>query len=397
MDAKCSPEVDGASTNAQADATDFSSHSVSIISELGEPQDFLTVFQAPPLAFVDHEQIPHPVGALDFDYEREMLQKTFRESGAKIAVTFETATTDRLGAFLARGEGRILHFSCHGDPEYLAIEDGWGELQPLEVERLKEWISHDGGQSLQFVFVSACHSRSIGEAFIKAGVPHVVCCRQDSHMIRADAAIEFEKAFYRALACGKLLQEAFDLACQEILACPALAWQDRQEEVQKFCILPRSASHDVPIFFTASMSPRASLFASRPPTPPPVFFPPPPADFLGRDLDIFRIVQALKVGTRLMRVSGPHGIGKSSLVKTCCRYVSSRLHIMNIEDIVWVPFEEERDEDSIFGLFTKLYEGFQDEAPAWAFRQDYTGCIKKLIFDVLRNDELSWYLTQRIF
>jgi hypothetical protein len=83
------------------------------------------------------------------------------------------------------------------------------------------------------------------------------------------------------------------------------------------------------------------------------------------------MVQALKVGARLMRVSGPHRIGKNSLLKACCRYVSTRLHIMNIEDIVWVPFEQERDEDSIFGLFTKLYEGFQDEAPARAFRQDY--------------------------
>jgi hypothetical protein len=139
---------------------------------------------------LDINKVPRAVGRLDFDYEQEILRNAFKETGEKIAVAFETATTDRLSAFLAKGEGRILHFSCHGHPHYLAMDDWWGRLQCLKVSNLKDWIYHDG-RSLRFVFVSAaCHSNSIGQAFIEAGVPHVVCCSQDSGLLRADAAIE---------------------------------------------------------------------------------------------------------------------------------------------------------------------------------------------------------------
>ena len=37
-----------------------------------------------------------------------------------------------------------------------------------------------GGLKLDFVFVSACHSRKIGEAFVEAGVTHVVCVKVDA-------------------------------------------------------------------------------------------------------------------------------------------------------------------------------------------------------------------------
>ena len=345
----------------------------------GVPKDLLTVFQAEPLAYIDENQISHSIDVLDFECERDILLRTFRESGANIYVAFETATTDRLGAFLARGEGRVLHFSCHGHPQYLAVDDGWGALQTLSVWQIKEWISR-GGRSLHFVFVSACHSRSIGEAFVEAGVPHVVCCRQDSHMLRADAAIEFEKFFYRALACGKHLQEAFDLACQEILVCPTLSIHDRQEEVSKFCLLPQMHQkenyHDVPIFFTQPKRQRPSYVIDSPPAT--LAFPPPPDNFLGRNLDIFRILQALRV-SRFVRVSGPPGIGKSALIKACCRFISKRLHIMKFDDIRWVPFERDDEEDELSVCFTNLFEGLQEKIPVWLFRENYTSCIKKII------------------
>jgi hypothetical protein len=39
-----------------------------------------------------------------------------------------------------------------------------------------------GGLKLDFVFVSACHSRKTGEAFLEAGVPHVVCVKVDAQV-----------------------------------------------------------------------------------------------------------------------------------------------------------------------------------------------------------------------
>ena len=49
----------------------------------------------------------------------------------------------------------------------------------MQVQQLKDLLGA-GGLTIQFVFVSACFSREIGEAFVEAGVPHVVCVKVDS-------------------------------------------------------------------------------------------------------------------------------------------------------------------------------------------------------------------------
>jgi hypothetical protein len=49
-------------------------------------------------------------------------------------------------------------------------------------------------RGLEFAFNSACHLRSIGDAFVASGVvPHVVCCKSD---IRNDVWCLFQKLFY---------------------------------------------------------------------------------------------------------------------------------------------------------------------------------------------------------
>ena len=186
-------------------------------------EDLLTVFQAAPLAYVDHQGTEHAMKVLDFEFERQLLTKTIHESlesssslgcsssvsssftpplspsssprmqvrertkpvnytkKRRIHLKFEIAVTDRLSAFLAEDKGQILHFSCHGHPKYLALEDGWGQLQSLGVNELRSWIAL-GGKNLRFVFVSACYSSFIGQAFVDAGVKHVVCCGHDSRL-----------------------------------------------------------------------------------------------------------------------------------------------------------------------------------------------------------------------
>ena len=47
----------------------------------------------------------------------------------------------------------------------------------MTVNTLRDLLSAGGvtPSSLDFVFVSACHSRSVGQAFVDAGARHVVC------------------------------------------------------------------------------------------------------------------------------------------------------------------------------------------------------------------------------
>ena len=79
---------------------------------------------------------------------------------------------------------QALHYSGHGHRQFLTFEDGKGGLHWISTEELKNLCgagsSTDGGGSsngkVEFVFVSACYSRLAGEAFVSAGVGHVVCC-----------------------------------------------------------------------------------------------------------------------------------------------------------------------------------------------------------------------------
>lgn len=141
--------------------------------------DLLTIFQAAPLAGLNDKGKLSPIGELNLEEERAQISRIFSKSN--VAVEFKIATHDTWEKFLAEDKGRILHFSCHGDAGFLFLEDDWGGLAPLANENLKRWIQKDG-RELQFVFVSACNSQSIGQAFVDAGVPHVVCCKEDAKL-----------------------------------------------------------------------------------------------------------------------------------------------------------------------------------------------------------------------
>mmetsp|Transcript_30968 Transcript_30968/g.74477 ORF Transcript_30968/g.74477 Transcript_30968/m.74477 type:complete len:1005 (+) Transcript_30968:15-3029(+) len=281
--------------------------------------NLITVFQAAPLAWLDANEDPRRVKRLDLHFERETITNALIDSN--VSVDFEIATDDRFGKFLAKGGGRAIHVSCHGKSTYLAFEDGWGQVQIMQASVLKDWIS-SGGRNLEFVFVSACDSWSIGKIFADAGVPHVVCCDKQTTLLDSAAAVKFTKALYQALAWGQPVQKAFELAQQELSVHPSL-------QASQFCLLPENGNHNVPIF-----SPDVEGAA------PPISNPdttqlPLTTDFFVRDdLEVYRTVQAIKE-RRIVRVMGAEGIGKETLVRECCQYLRDRQKVVNIEEIVW--------------------------------------------------------------
>lgn len=140
----------------------------------------LYVMFSAPLVWKDTYDEYHPLEILDYMRERECIVQVFREVNRDLSVRFDFATTDSLTTALSLN-CRALHFSGHGHRLFLNFEDGNGGLQLIRNEQLKELLKPL--KSLQFVFVSACHSLNTGQAFVDAGVPHVVCCKIDE-MVR---------------------------------------------------------------------------------------------------------------------------------------------------------------------------------------------------------------------
>jgi hypothetical protein len=356
--------------------------------------DVLTVFQATPLVYLDMMNRPCLHDAVDVEHEQKELSKALK--GSSIAVKFEVATTKQLSAFLAKEEGRVLHITCHGNPGYLAIEDGWGAVQHLDVESVKKWIAL-AGKPPQLVFVAACHSHSIGQAFADAGVPHVVCCSHNDHLLHADAAVKFASVFYRALADGHSLQKAFDLARAQIVVWPGFTTsQERMEESGKYCLLPKHTNHNVQVFSTSdcTMSPPPPWKTTQTPTmngmngssvsSAPNKFPPLPGHFVRRELPTYEVLRKLR-WSRLVIVTGPPKIGKSVLVRACCHLVSKRRPDVDLDEIVWVPFAHDDNEDFFSHWLADIFENARLETYSIGLFREYCTSRLRTISQYLRD------------
>ena len=143
-----------------------------------QPHTLHVLFSAP-LAGFDRSGKAHALESLDHVEERDALVQVFREAQRDVNLHFDFATADALRTLLSLGSCRALHFSGHGLPRGLCFEDGRAGLHVMNVQQLTDLLAA-GGLALEFVFVSACYSKEIGETFVKAGVQHVVCVKIES-------------------------------------------------------------------------------------------------------------------------------------------------------------------------------------------------------------------------
>lgn len=344
--------------------------------------NMITVLFSAPLVFHDDQRKLRPFAKLDFDMERELLWQCLKEASRDITLSFDNATHHRLIATMTK-RCSCLHYSGHGHPTYLPLEDGQGGPNWLEVNVLKDLIVQGGGAPFKFVFVSACHSGLAGETFASAGVPHVVCCQQESEL-KDTAALAFTRQFYLSLAVGHTVKESFEQGCKAVRATPNL--RNAEREMQKFVLLPRDGNHDVPVFnarpvrewpkpgsgrtlkstrssrskglvrskslyFGGARSSELSVRNMMQEDPSPT----PPQSFLGREVDMFHVLGAI-LTKRLVSVIGEPGVGRSSLVCAICHYINERAStILGIEQIFHVKTKQGRGGDRCRVLIQSLY------------------------------------------
>lgn len=90
----------------------------------------------------------------------------------------------------------MLHYAGHGLPNWLVFEDGQGSSHLLDSQELnKLFAAGNSCKRVQLVFVAACHSEASGNAFIGAGVKHVIAVRVNEKL-QDKSAVTFTKQFY---------------------------------------------------------------------------------------------------------------------------------------------------------------------------------------------------------
>ncbi|CAM9759163.1 unnamed protein product [Ectocarpus sp. 6 AP-2014] len=182
--------------------------------------------------------------------ELKMIRMKLSESGRQIRFRSEVAKPSNFRELLNSG-CRMLHYTGHGSNEFLAFESNddrmCGIMEPLHVGPLKN-LFQAGGVRTELVFISSCSSEASGNAFVDAGVPHVVAVKREES-VTDQAAQQFAKQFYDALLseAGKFtVKQAFDIALNTVNAHPPHA----RPQGDHFLLLPHGGNHDVRIFDT---------------------------------------------------------------------------------------------------------------------------------------------------
>ncbi|CAM9674291.1 unnamed protein product [Ectocarpus sp. 4 AP-2014] len=265
--------------------------------------------------------------------ELKMIRMKLGESGRQIRFRSEVAKPSNFRELLNSG-CRMLHYTGHGHNEFLAFESNddrmCGIMEPLHVGPLKN-LFQAGGVQTELVFISSCSSEASGNAFVEAGVPHVVAVKREES-VTDQAAQQFAKQFYDALLseAGRFtVKQAFDIALNTVNAHPPNA----RPQGDHFLLLPHGGNHDVRIFDTLPEG-RFVDETREPPARPRCARPVP---FYQGLEELQKVVEMLvDPGTVCVTVTGEHGSGKTERAIQACDYVRVRHHC---DAVLWADMK----------------------------------------------------------
>ena len=261
---------------------------------------------------------PEPIPPLDFQSEQQLLFDVLGKSGRGFRLFTSHATTQQLLKLLTVG-CRVLHYSGHGMSTCLAFESDAGDMQKVDASTLHQMMTAAGDGGVQLAFVSACHSESTADAFLRAGVRHVIAVKA-KEKIHDQAACAFLSMFYFCLCKGNTVRVAFSFAKVAVQANPI---HQATIEDNKFLLLPPDGDHDVAIFGDGSVPPGAWTDLSAPETVNNLRAL--PELFVSRNAEMQEIVlKVVKKKKKMLTLTGPVGVGKTALALAAATYMCTR-------------------------------------------------------------------------
>ncbi|KAE8892258.1 hypothetical protein PF005_g20850 [Phytophthora fragariae] len=193
------------------------------------------------------------------------------------------------------------------------LERGWVALEPPPRPKVP----------LQLVFVSACHSESVAQAFVSVGVPHVVVVSKEEKVLDRKA-VEFAKAFYTALFAGHSVAKSFHIG--RVQADIAVTSSGGGGGLRSEFKLLGDGDHndapfrDVPVgdWVETDIGGRrgGKMTVNECDAVAEVF--------VGRSLEVHQVFKSLVEGARLVSITGERGIGKTEVALQCAQYATER-------------------------------------------------------------------------
>lgn len=146
---------------------------------------------------------------------KEALSRTAQGQEIRLHPPEFALSADKLIGTLLHAEPNLVHFSGHGGgAQGIYFEDPQGGPEPVSAEALAS-VFRQFTDCVQVVVLNACFSEPQAAA-IAQHIDYVIGTRQDIGDIGDNTAIAFSTGFYRALAAGRSVEDAFQLGCAQI-------------------------------------------------------------------------------------------------------------------------------------------------------------------------------------
>jgi hypothetical protein len=138
---------------------------------------------------------------------REILEPLEHRGLCQLEVRTDVTVDEVVGFFLNEAYHKrviLFHFAGHANSFELLVQQADGKPASLYAEGLANFLGQQEG--LQFVFLNGCATEAQVPGLLAAGINSVVATH---HAIRDDVATQFATHFYRSLAAGDSLHQAF--------------------------------------------------------------------------------------------------------------------------------------------------------------------------------------------
>lgn len=273
-------------------------------------------------------------------------------------IVVKVATPQTLqDVFASRVKPLIIHFIGHGmregnDDTALVLEDEVGITRALSEEELGIALSNQKQAPCQLALLNACHSEKLAQAFIKAGVSHVIAVNAEDKILDL-AARCFSRRLYQALFNQVAIADGFlvsrnavklDDKLKKLFNSKTFQQGVNFDEAFKFQLLPQLAHNQSLIIELANSRQVIRHQWSK------HNLPVEDLKFVGRRQEIHQVVKVLvESDNRCLALHGMGGMGKTALAYAIGRWLHER---DRYQDGVWLI--SLRDTESVGTLITKV-------------------------------------------
>ncbi len=326
-----------------------------------------------------------PVETLSIQEEINAIALVLKDISRPIAVEIvvKVATSQTLQDVLSnRVKPLIIHFIGHGmregDSTALVLEDEVGITRYFTEEELAIALSNQQHPLCQLALLNACHSEKLAQAFVIAGVSHVIAVNAEDEILDV-AARCFSRRLYQALFNEDSVANSFllgrnavklDDKLKKLFNSVTFQQGVNFDEAFKFRLLPQASHHQSLIIEPADS--HQVIYPQWSNTNIPRDDP----YFVGRKQEIHQVIKVLVSDKRCIALHGMGGIGKTALAYAIGQWLHER---NRYQDGVW--FISLRDTDSVGTLITKVKQSL--ELGSFALDRELSNSRVFLILDDL--------------